>query len=389
MSEFLDRELSNEFRRSINKSNIFIYDKDLCKYYNLICVVMDRLDSSIKYINQNSEPPKTENELLVFLMYCCMVKDAISELLFNLKIENEFLNTNNDESYKFFKEIYLTMPLNVPKDKCPIDDKFFEYIRSLAFAHPFNTDRPTFFRRKEIQYSPWVIPNSKIMSLRGHNGGIGVRIYYSKQEEIIDLIFPFQNLKEFIKSRYMQLEKANLRVNQIILEKDKEWKSEKIPSNLSSIEILEYMLKKSNERYIDDYYLSRALSYINCNLTDNTNYTNVSIFKNALLEVAPKLFDQFKKLDYNGIAEILDDILNARTTEIQSIFGYQLEKIFTYLHYQTSTNNIEWGLKQAELFANEFAKKWVTISPRKMSFDEIKLLVATSCYLESKFQNMK
>ena len=44
------------------------------------------------------------------------------------------------------------------------------------------------------------------------------------------------------------------------------------------------------------------------------------------------------------------------------------------------------GVKQAEAFANEFAKKWVIIKPRSMNFEEIKMLTSVACYLEYKEQ---
>ena len=70
--------------------------------------------------------------------------------------------------------------------------------------------------------------------------------------------------------------------------------------------------------------------------------------------------------------------------------NYQLEKIFTYLDTRSETidpnSNEYWGLLQAYEFSQEFAKKWVTINIRDMSYDEIKLLVCTACYLEAKEQ---
>ena len=62
---------------------------------------------------------------------------------------------------------------------------------------------------------------------------------------------------------------------------------------------------------------------------------------------------------------------------------YQLEKIYGYLNYENdNSDDIEWGLKQAEAFAKEFAKKWVVIKPREMDFYEIKMLTQVACYLE-------
>ena len=63
---------------------------------------------------------------------------------------------------------------------------------------------------------------------------------------------------------------------------------------------------------------------------------------------------------------------------------YQIEKIYSCLN--DDYGDVEWGLIQAEAFANEFAKKWVTINPRSMNFDEIKLLTGVACYLEYKEQ---
>ena len=50
--------------------------------------------------------------------------------------------------------------------------------------------------------------------------------------------------------------------------------------------------------------------------------------------------------------------------------------------------DVQWGLRQAQDFANEFAKKWVVIEIGKMDFSEIKLLVTIACYFEAKEQGL-
>ena len=64
------------------------------------------------------------------------------------------------------------------------------------------------------------------------------------------------------------------------------------------------------------------------------------------------------------------------------MMNYQLEKIFGYLNDYNHIESMEWGLKQAEAFSKEFAKKWVIIKPQEMDFDEIKMLTRVACYLE-------
>ena len=62
---------------------------------------------------------------------------------------------------------------------------------------------------------------------------------------------------------------------------------------------------------------------------------------------------------------------------------YNLEKIYDYLNNKNKDiDDIEWGLKQAELFEQGFSKKWVVIKPREMGYDEIKMLIRVACYLE-------
>lgn len=68
-------------------------------------------------------------------------------------------------------------------------------------------------------------------------------------------------------------------------------------------------------------------------------------------------------------------------------------KIFYYLDERSEIidpySNEAWGLKQAEDFANGFAKKWVKIDVETMQYDEIKLLIYTACYLERKEQTSR
>lgn len=124
-------------------------------------------------LNGHAETPKTEEDFLSFVMFSCMVLDAVKHVLKQLDIEKI-------DKIDYFQNICLSKPLNIEKHKCPTDDKFFEYLRSIMFAHPFETNRPKFFMKHEIQYSPWVIANNPATKFRGIKDGVGVRIYSNK-----------------------------------------------------------------------------------------------------------------------------------------------------------------------------------------------------------------
>ena len=386
MKEFLDPSLCNNFREVINRTPIFIDDVEYKVHYNLLCAVMDRLDSSIEYINNHLEPPETEEELLFLLMFSCMVVDAVKLVLRELEIKSDYENLEKKETFQFFKNTCLGYPLNLSKEQCPSDDKFFEYFRSVAFAHPFETSRPKFLQKDEVQYSPWVISNSRIMMLRGVDDGIGVRLYSNKFDQVKDLIFPFDNLKNYILSRYKQLEKATIKMNEIIHEKKQEWRKQKVNRSLSAIDTLKEIIKTLESRYESISSLDEAVHYLDCGLTNTENSDAISTYREALIKSIPDLCDATDNLDYEKLEDILSDFLRANPKKMYPSANYHLEKIYTYLTNHNNPPNIAYGLQLASLFAKEFANKWVTIIPDEMSFAEIQLLVSAACFLEKENQ---
>lgn len=386
MDILLDPSICNKFRNTINQSPLFVYDETYKVHYNLFCAVMDRLDTSIKYINNHIEPPKTEEYLLYFLVYANMIIDGVKLVLKDMKIDSDFKDEKKEESYMFFKDICMGYPLNISEEECPTDDKFFEYIRSVTFAHPFETNRPKFFKKKEVQYSPFVIPNSQFMGMRGIVDGIGIRLYSNRFDDIKDLIFSFEILKNYLRSRYEQLEKVTNKLNEILLDKENEWRTQKVSRNLSPIDTLKEIAKALQSRYESTSSLEKAILYLEYKHTKPENSKAVSSYREAIIKSIPDLCDAADSLDYEKLEDILSGILSANPKKTYSLANYHLEKIYTYLHEENSPINIAYGLHMAELFANEFARQWVRIIPDEMSYKEIQLLVSAACYLEKENQ---
>ncbi|WP_293719156.1 hypothetical protein [uncultured Phascolarctobacterium sp.] len=375
MEVFLNPDVYREFRNAFNETPLFMYDEEYKTCFNLFCAVTDRLESCIEYLNGHAETPKTEEDFLSFVMFSCMVLDAVKHVLKQLDIEKI-------DEINYFQDICLSKPLNIEKHKCPTDDKFFEYLRSIMFAHPFETNRPKFFMKHEIQFSPWVIANNPAMKLRGIKDGVGVRIYSNKFDEIKDLIFSFDVLKKYIKSQYLLLYLAIAKVKEIVSLKEIEWKKHKINRSLDYLDILKEIkdiLKLRHEEYYD---VETVIRYMGCKNTLKENLTSVERFKQGIIEIIPELCDAVDSLNYEMATEKLDYILHQRPWKMHSMANYQLEKIYCDLNETQIVSKREWALEQVELFSKEFAKKWVTIIPQEMSFDEIKLLVTVSCYLE-------
>ena len=375
MEVFLNPDVYREFRNAFNETPLFMYNEEYKTCFNLFCAVTDRLESCIEYLNGHAETPKTEEDFFSFVMFSCMVLDAVKHVLKQLDIEKI-------DKIDYFQNICLSKPLNIEKHKCPTDDKFFEYLRSIMFAHPFETNRPKFFMKHEIQYSPWVIANNPATKFRGIKDGVGVRIYSNKFDEIKDLIFSFDVLKKYIKSQYLLLDLATEKVKEIVSLKEIEWKKHKINRSLDYLDILKEIkdiLKLRHEEYYD---VETVIRYMGCKNTLKENLTSVERFKQGIIEIIPDLCDAIDSLNYEMATEKLDYILHQRPWKMHSMANYQLGKIYCDLNETQIVSKREWALEQVELFSKEFAKKWVTIIPQEMSFDEIKLLVTVSCYLE-------
>lgn len=373
MNEFLNSKLVQDLRDVINKTDIFIKDPIEKEKFNLICAIMDRFDSSINFLNENQTFPKSENEFINFLVHVSIIRDGINKVfeVLGLKIKND---------NKIFEQYYKRDLPNINKEIN--DDRFYEYFRSLAFAHPFVTNRsiPNVIDKTEIQYSPYVLIN--LGYFWKDKNSIGVEVYSNKRNSF-SISFPFEKLKEYVKWKYERILDIILEFENIINKKEKVWKQHKVKRNLPDIEILEDIKIILEERCMDSEEIDELIKYLNCECTLDKNYESVKKFKNAIKKIIPDICNALDNYEHDEIYNIIRDILYPKPKAHQMLH-YQLEKIYCYLN--EDYGDAEWGLVQAEAFANEFAKKWVTINPRSMSFDEIKLLTSVACYLEYKEQ---
>ena len=385
----LNPSFCREFREAINASPIFCYDPTYMSRYHLSCAVMDRLDTCIEKLNTYGEYPDSEEDFLVFMMFAAMATDAIKEILAQLGVHKKKDPIyNSDEDYRFFSEAYINSPIYNPNAKIPTDEEFFEYFRSLSFAHPAETSRQKFKRQDEVQYSPWVIVNRDIMRLRGYEDTVGVRIYTSLKEDILDLRISFSALKEYVRSRYERISLATKWALEQIENAKAQWRKIKINRNQSAIDILYEIDKVLESRFEHTYSVKEAIRYMECKLTDDSNKSAVAEYRNAIINQLPMLCDAVDNLNH-GLAEEVCYELYKRPHRMHEMASYQLEKIFSYLgdnHSPNAPSDVIYGLQQAKYFSEGFAQKWVKIDVNSMSHTEIQLLVRTACYLERREQ---
>lgn len=374
MGDLLNQELCDELRDVINQTDIFIKDEKESKRFLFICALMDRFDTAVKYINEHQKKPDSEEKLIIFMVYSCIIKDGIDYIKNSLKI-------GKSEDRKIFEDIYKKEPINISDNVQFDDDKFFSYFRSLIFAHPLYTSRSIpMSEENEIQYSPYIIENS--LYIRIIPGLIGVKIYSNKREIIEPLLISFESLKEYIKGKYEELDDVITKFKQIIEEKETEWKKHKVNRDQEAVDVLKDCVNILGERYMDTYEIHDLITYLTCENSLKENIENVNKYRNEIKRIIPSICDAIDSYDIEEFHSIISFILFVRPKTDNKIH-YNLEKIYDYLNNKNKDiDDIEWGLKQAELFAQGFSKKWVVIKPREMGYDEIKMLIRVACYLE-------
>ena len=368
---FLDPKVARNFREIINSSEIFRRSEKLKERFNLICVVMDRMDSALNYLNKHSADPQTEEDFICFLVYACMVKDAISKLYENVYHHKPAYVTQK----KYFCDVKQYGKMIFTEETCPTDDMFFEYLRSMAFAHPFETGyrkRP-FIDKDETQYCPWVIV---------HGAYVGIRVYTSNDKFVIeDLTFAFENLKEYIKERYEYLKEMTTWAEQEIAEQNQEWSQHKVKRSEDVFETIASIKEIYAERFYEPYEVEKIERYLKCDVTIPENIENISKYRDALKQSVGKICDALDNVEECDLASATDDIF-AWPRNGHQMMHYQLEKIMCYLGEESDSWDRIWGLKQAEAFSTEFAKKWFVFDFDKMNDKEIQLTVSAACYLE-------
>ena len=387
VKDFLKTKLLSDFRDLINSTNIFYELGEHQNRWNLMCVLLDRLDSAVKYLNEHSEHPKTEEEFIFFIVFAAILKDGVYkfyENIYNKKpetlLEKKWFNSVLDYKCQFFSE-----------ETCPTDDVFFEYLRSLAFAHPYGTSKNRckerlFMLENEIHMSPWVMYRSPLYGDRY----VGIRIYTNARElDTLDIFFPFESLKSYISQRFNLLKTFIIWGKEAIIGQNSIWVQRKVNRSGNTLNVLKDVRIVLEERFADTYSVDETIKLIELeSIEDNKNA--VSTVKGMIDSSLNEVCDAVDNLDYNRMENALSFVFK-RPMNLHAHAHYELEKIFNYLDDEKGTcekgSNEEWGLIQAVNFYTRYAKEYVVIDFNTMDYKEIKSLIRISCILGRKKEN--
>ena len=366
MAEFFDPQILSTFRKTFNSTNLFSEDIKQKQHFNLICAVMDRVSTCINKLNTYETTPKTEEDLIVFLVFGAMLKDAIEDLLKTLFGRNYHKLPTN-----IFNGICVQHKL-IFDSKYSQDDAFFSRLRALVFAHPTSTNICA--RETETVHCPFLIVDPCSVT----KGCIGVMLYTKGKTGCQILEIPFQLLKDYLQSQYKLIELCTPQLLTTIQEKRQIWAKHKVNRTGTPIEILKDIIAILKERFVAYDIFEEALGYLQTDTSIEDNKQNVAKFKKAIEQVLPDICESIDQLNHDNAINIIDLICYARLNT--NNMTDERSKISTFLLEGPLREHEDYVRLLTKLFANKFAKKWVTIDTDNMSFEEIKLLVAVACY---------
>lgn len=374
--QFFDVTYVDDFREIMN-TPYFQKSKEFSLKFNLCCAVADRLNTCVTYLNKHLKHPKTEEDFLSFLMFASMMRDAVDAILEEFDVQ---YNYQNEEQFQFFKDVYIKSKVYNPEKDIPTDDKFFEYFRSLTFAHPVETNRAKFLHKelKEKHYCPFVLINR----FWGDPKCVGARIYTNVSKDILDVYVPFERIKGYLKFKYEQLSFATNYLKQKYLDLETSWKRDKINWNHAPLEMLQEIKEKLEQRCEETGDISECILFLKYRPSLKQNEDSALKYQKAIIRCLPSLCDAIEQLDYNKLNSVFETVLYVRPKSAEEV-DYQLGCIYADLNSDIDFYRYSYTMGCVRCVMDAFAHKWVSVDD-EMSVDEIRFLISAACYLEEK-----
>lgn len=385
MKDLLDQKVCDSMYDILNHTTIFQYDEDLKAKHSQVCAVLDRLRHAVSWVNRHLETPTgihAPTQLMTFMMFASLIKDSIEKLRSDLGLSAVIFDKGRPESRQFFSSVCQREPLNISASECPTDDAFFQYFRSLVFAHSGKVEMSQgILRSGEVQYCPFIVERGLKQYANEPDDYVGVMIYSTEKDRDWKILrVRFTALKAYLKSRYESLGLILLKIKKKLKADRKAWTKIRVDPTLSPLEQLKFMRKEFEHRCQGrmSYEVERLVELLEapCSLSENQKY--VDAYHKEIEKALPQLVKCFERLDYSGFIAIVDHFAEHEIDESRKL-NYTLRKIFQYLNEE---GRREWATRDIDMIANDFAKKWVCIDQAVMSDAELKMLITLACFNE-------
>lgn len=409
-SQQFDFTLLERLSKLLQESFVFFTDKELKEQFSFACVVQDRLKEAIAYLNVHSAPPQDSSEFYLIFVYAANVFDAVQEF-YNLdvikksKISNPYdKGFQNRGNYNYFqKAIQQAFPKLEDCDKAqqPTEDEFFKYLRALAFAHPFNTDRIKSICKGGRHYSPYPLLAKDIeLSDDGLTGDMGLLVYSNGKNgndsrKIFKITFWYKDLLGYLISRYETLNDMIDFITRRMKQQEREWQKRKVRREGTVLDTLADLREILEERFGDASFVDELLNILEIKFysTSPKNNESVSKYREALVACVEPICDAVDRGDYSIAFELLHDMVAPNLSKFDlglgkfSDTGYHCGKILEWCGNE-ELESFDQIRASVSAFMKGFAGKWVDLDDEGLPKKQIKLLVLAACHREAEWQKL-
>ena len=372
----LNVDLVDKMLRLLDGSDIIKNSYKHLLIYNLICASVNRIKTCAYYINEHMEYPKTEEDFICLFTFIGMLYDCILRLTKEFGVEIKFDNS-------IFVELYGNQDLNILEEDNIKDNHIFEYLRSLIFAHPTDTNRVAFLkRRNEHHVSPWVIVHGKNSFVKDDDK-VGIRIYSDKQKEIINLEFSYKAIFAFSFFIYSSLGEVIKNIEERINKENDRSLTKKINRGKVLKNIFEEAKAILESRYQDTYIIDDLIDISNLNFKDNKNDMIIGKMQFEMLDKINIFCDAIDEGNDDRIDTYINYFLFKKVDYGYETGHYHRSKIFEYLKEESSDSNLEFAKSCLKTFYDNYASKYIYIDFDNYSYKDIKTLLRIADYAYS------
>ena len=378
---WLEESKITELRDIINHEMPYHFDPNFQTAHMAICVMMDRCEDSVRWLNAHSDFVDNEDALLLFLVHGDIVKRTVKKAIDKLGVNDRFVKETGKTEYKYLSRHCTKSPFQITEANLPKDDIVWSYLRALAFAHTEETGAGIysgyFLEKGERQYSPFV-------KIDKWDKSVGVVVYSSKWRDTNEFMLPFDALKNYIASWFSGVCHIINEANLTVAKHKKALLKEEIDESGGALVTLQIMRQKYAERYGEECSsdFDFPIMCLSCPLTHTGNANVVSAFRSELERVIPFAVAAFRKLDYNSCLKALKEVYDPPLRDDFQKNSYYLGKVFTHLERGDDQRSI--AVMCARDLANKIARDYVKIDVDRMSDDEIKLLFTVAAWCSSR-----
>ena len=320
MSLHFNRPLYDRLRNLLNTARVFWSHSELNAQFEFLCALMDRINDSIQFIECHSEPPKSTEEVYVFMIHANTINEAVRTIFceksFFAKRMASFAIQRPVNLLNYFSDAWKTTPFANNGTSAPSDERFFSYFRALSFAHSCETTRYPFLKEKsETNYSPFVIPNQSPTCLETHkNDMFGVLVYSNKQHKPFYLLVSFAKVKAYLVERFDQLNLIADCIERMEQQQQAEWLKRKVIRSDNPTNMLSDIANILNQRKLNSYEIEELIKVMTIPVSSESEQVHgvVKLFRDAVERTIPTIADAVDAADYNIMGNSLEKLIHPR-----------------------------------------------------------------------------